>query len=138
MSFADVMKADSNGPRTGSVTLCFNSALDREYRELEVELEDALADEARVAKDDGAKSNRRVAEKPKSVQIATQMKALREDNPQAFYEVVCKALPRAEWLALRAKYPPRDDHKDEDGGAFNSDTGTPTWTDHPSVPASTR
>jgi hypothetical protein len=125
MSFDDVMKADSNGPRTGSVTLCFNSDLDTEYRDLEVRLRDAIADEARVAGDDERRSNRRVAEKPLSVQIAAQMKAIREDNPQAFYEVVCKALPRAEWMKLRGQHPPRDSHKDIDGDAFNSDTFPP-------------
>ena len=74
---------------------------------------------------DDKPSGRRVAEKPKSHQIATQMKAIREDNPQAFYEVRCKALPRPEWMRLRGQHPPRDSHKDIDGDAFNSDTFPP-------------
>jgi hypothetical protein len=125
MSFADVMKAEKNGRRRGSVTLCFNSDLDREYRELEVELEDAVAAEARAASDETKTSGRRVAEKPRSHQIAAQMKELREVNADAFYEVSVQALPRAEWLQLRAQHPPRDSHKDEDGGAFNSETFPP-------------
>lgn len=125
MSFDDVMKSDKNGRRRESVTLCFNSDLDREYRELEVELEDAIATEARVASDDGARSPRRVAEKPRSHTLAQQMADLRNDNPESFHEFVVQALPRAEWVALRAKHPPRDSHKDEDGGAFNSDTFPP-------------
>ena len=125
MSFADVMKAADNGRRKGSTTLCFNSDLDREYRELEVELEDAIADEARAASDESRSTGRRVAQKPRSHEVAAAMKAVREDNPHAFHDVVLQALPRAEWLALRAKHPPRDSHKDVDGGVFNSETFPP-------------
>lgn len=125
MSFDDVMESDQNGRRRDSVTLCFNSDLDREYRELEIQLEDAATVEARAAGDEGARSSRRVAEKPQSHQIAEQIVALREDNPAAFHEFVLQALPRAEWVALRAQHAPRDSHKDEDGGAFNSDTFPP-------------
>lgn len=125
MSFADVMKAEKNGRRRGSVTLCFNSELDREYRELEVELEDAVAAEARAASDETKTSGRRVAEKPRSHQIATAMKAIREDNADAFYEFVLQAMPRSEWLALRGQHPPRDTHKDIDGDAFDSESFPP-------------
>jgi hypothetical protein len=125
MSFADVMKSEKNGRRRDSVTLCFNSDLDQQYRELEVKLEDAIADEARVAGDEDRRSGRRVAEKPLSHQLAAQVAALREDNPEAFHEFVLQALPRSEWVALRAKHAPRDSHKDEDGGAFNSETFPP-------------
>lgn len=121
MSFDDVMKAADNGPRTDSVTLCFNSDLDREYRELEVELVDAERAEARAAGEDG-KTNRRVAEKPRSHQIAARIAAIREEHPTAFYEFVLRALPKPEWLKLRSDHPPRDSHKDEDAGMFNSDT----------------
>lgn len=123
-SFEDVKKNPNVGRRNDSVTLCFDSDLDREYRELEVELEDAMRAEAKAAADEG-KSNRRVAEKPRSHVISQQMADLREQNADSFYEFKVQALPRPEWNALRAKHPPRDTHKDEDGGAFDSDTFPP-------------
>ena len=124
MSFAGVMKSDKNGRRKQTVTLCFSSEVDSEYRDLEVELGDALSVEAAVSSSEDRRTNRRVAEKPKSFQIAERMKALREDNADAFYDIVLQALPRAEWLALRGQYPPRDDVK-ADAGYFNSESFPP-------------
>lgn len=123
MSFADVMKNEANGRRRESVTLCFNSEIDRTYRELEVELRDALAAESRPS-DDDRRPNRRAAEKNPSYYIAEKMAALREEHAAAFHEFVCEAKPRAEWLALRSAHSPRDGHP-EDGGVFNSDTFPP-------------
>ena len=37
-----------------------------------------------------------------------------------------------------AAVPPNNSRNERDTGAFSSATGTPTWTDHPSVPARTR
>ena len=46
--------------------------------------------------------------------------------------------PRAMARPTLAAVPPNNSRSERDTGAFSSDTGTPTWTDHPSVPASTR
>lgn len=124
MSFADVMKSDKNGRRKQTVTLCFSSDVDSEYRDLEVELDDALSAEAAISSSEEKRTNRRVAEKPQSFQIAERMKALREQNADAFYDVVLQALPRAEWLKLRSAHPPRDDEK-ADAGYFHAENFPP-------------
>lgn len=124
MPFADVMKSDKTGRRKHTITLCFSSEVDAQYRDLEVELGDALSAEAAVSASEDKKSNRRLGEGAKSVQIAQAMKDIRTDNADAFYDVVVQALPRVEWLALRGQHSPRDD-KESDGGAFNSETFPP-------------
>lgn len=122
MSFSEVMKSTKNGRRTHTVTICFSSEVDAEYRDLEVQLNDALAAEAEGS--EAPRAGRRVAEGLQSVSIAEKMKALRDDNAASFYDLVLQALPRegdGGWLKLRSDHPPRD-NEDADAGAFNSKT----------------
>ena len=123
-SFADVMKSEKNGRRRVTELVCFSVDIATEYQALSLEFVEAKRqeDKHQQAPDpDKPTSGRRLAQKPKSVEILQQMQALVDDNSAAFYEVVFEQLPRADWLKLRAAHPPRDSHAD-DRGLFNAES----------------
>ena len=120
-SFADIMKSEKNGRRRITEQVCFSSDIATEYQALSIEFVEAkrTEDQTRASADpDKPASGRRLAAKPKSVEILEQMTALVSENSDAFYEVVFEQLTRADWLKLRAAHPPRD-KSDDDRGLFN-------------------
>jgi hypothetical protein len=121
-SFADVMASKNNGRRRATARVCFSPDIETRYRELEAELEDAYS--AEQARDPDKPSGRRLAEEPRSVQIAKQMADLIADNAESFYELVFEQARRHDWLQIRTAHPPRDGNVN-DGGLFNHETFPP-------------
>lgn len=121
-SFADVMKAETNGRRRGSRLLCFGATLSDEFRELGAQLTLALNAEGAPKDDPQRKPMRRLSEGVGSTEIMAKIDALIADNPDAFYEAQYEQLRRDEWRKLRAAHAPRDDERADRGLPFNSDT----------------
>lgn len=121
-TFADVMASQKNGRRRVTSRVCFSPDIDQQYREMEAELEEAYS--AEQGRDPEKPSGRRLAEEPKSHQIAKAMADLIAENADAFYELVFEQARRHDWLRLRTTHAPRDDNPN-DGGLFNSDTFGP-------------
>ena len=121
-TFADVMASQKNGRRRVTSRVCFSPDIDKQYREMEAELEAAY--EVEQSRDPEKPSGRRLAEEPKSHQIAKQMADLIAENAESFYELVFEQARRHDWLHVRTAHPPRDGNAN-DAGMFNSETFGP-------------
>lgn len=122
--FDAAMRSAKNGRRKMAHTLCLSPDLDDEYRRLNEELLEAVGIERRAKESDRPTTGRRMAEKTRSTEIAEQMAALIEDNPESFIEVTLEQAKRSDWLKVRAAHPPRD-NVPMDGGLFNYESFPP-------------
>ena len=105
-TFAEIMKAESNGRREVSYDLWLSSSLQEQYATLMAEAEQ-LRKDATDQPDAENRPKRRVGQKVRTAEDAeAEAKALVEANPTARYKARLRAGTRAEWNALKAEHPP--------------------------------